>query len=53
MVRQMTPANAQPLYQRALVVGGRREFQRAQQRRLGLIGRCSEDPLTDLPVDEV
>src|SRR5262249_45595966 len=44
MVRQMTPANAQPLHQRALVVGGRRQFQRAQQRRLGLIGRCSEQP---------
>jgi len=48
----MTPANAQPLHQRAVVVGGRREFQRAQQ-RLEQIARCSEDPLTDLPVDEI
>jgi hypothetical protein len=52
MVRRMTPASAQPLRQRAVVVCGRRQLQRTQQ-RLEPIGRCSEDPLTDIPVDEV
>src|SRR5262245_18380573 len=46
------PAFIQSLQPRAVVVGGRPELQRTQQ-RLELIARYRKDLLTDLPIDEI